>query len=201
MKRFGVSDFIGLSDDEIEGALKAGYDPNVTISTPSFLRCSPLLVSILNRNIRVFKILLKYGADINNTDEYERTVLHYASHDRIDLLRIVLRHWFGVVDCFSKKNYTPLAEAILYNSYNSVCLLLDAGAKISNVKNIKIPYYITDLVQKRNQVKGRIVLFLALSKKTKAIHKDLLTTISKMIWELRDTEREEKKQSKKKFKK
>jgi ankyrin repeat protein len=146
-------------------------------------------------------MLLKYGANINDTDEHERTVLHYASNNRIDHLYIILRYyWFGVVDCFNKDGYTPLAQAIMCYSYKSVIMLLDAGAKISNVKNIKIPDYVTTLVRERNQLKRKIVLFLALNRKTKAIHKDLLNTISKMIWELRDIEEEEEKTELKKKK-
>lgn len=124
------------------------------------------MLSIILEKPRVFKMLLKYGADVNKKDQLEQTVLHYASRNwSVGYLCILLHHpSLGAIDCFDMINETPLAKAILTKTFNHVYLLLDAGAKISNVKDTQIPDSITNFVQKRNQLKRRIVLFLALSK-------------------------------------
>ena len=194
MKQLRVSDIADLSRNEIEKALKSGTDPNVLLGGDSINR-TPLMWSVIFGKPHVFKMLLKYGADVNKTDRHGQTILHYVSiGQRTNYLCILLySRSFGDVDCIRYDGNTPLAEAILSVSYDSARILLDAGAKIRKTTTVVIPDYITNFVQKRNQLKRRIVLFLALSKKTKAIHKDLLSTISKRIWQLRETEDDEEK--------
>lgn len=201
MKQFTVSDIVNLSTNEIERALKTGTDPNVLLGGDSINR-TPLMLSIIFEKPGVFKMLLKYGADVNKTDEYGQNVLHYSSRNNshINYLCILLHfRSFGDVDCFDAINDTPLAKAILNKSYDQVCLLLDAGAKIRKTTTVIIPNYVISLVKKRNQLKRIIILFLALSKKTKAVHKDLLSTISKMVWKLRNTEEKEEESSQKRI--
>jgi len=191
MKQFRGYDIICYTDDEIHRALEEGFDPNTFKGGGKPLNITPLIHSILFNRLSVFQLLIKYGADPNKTDIFEDTILHYASiHNLVDFLHVILRYGC-VADSLNAKGYTPLRGAIFYHADDCIIPLLDAGAKISNVKDITIPDDLIILVQKRNQLKRKIVLFLALSKKTKAVHKDLLSTISKMIWELRDREEEE----------
>ena len=196
-----MSDIADLSRNEIEKALKAGTCSSVLSSKADPWNRTPLMLSIVFAKPCVFKLLLKYGADVNKTDIFNQTILHYASRNITENYLRILLHYrsFYVVDCIDMDGITPLAKAIATKSYGCAHILLDAGAKISNVKNIYIPHGLISLVQKRNQIKRKIILFLALSKKTKAVHKDLLNPISKMVWELRDTK--EKTSSKKKLKK
>jgi ankyrin repeat protein len=203
MKQFKGYDIVCYTDDEVRNALEDGFDPNTFMGANSVLNITPLIQSVLFNRLSVFKLLIKYGADPNKTDDHGDTVLHYACvHDQVDFVCFILSYGC-VVDSFNKNRYTPLRYVIFLHGYNDCIVpLLDAGAKISNVKDTQIPDSITNFVQKRNQLKRRIVLFLALSKKTKAVHKDLLNPISKMVWKLRDTidEEEEKIPSKKKSK-
>jgi ankyrin repeat protein len=202
MKQFRGHDLVVYTDNEIEKALKEGFDLN-TLKGTNPINLTPLIHSVIFNRISVFKLFIKYGADTNKTDNYDDTILHYICvYNRLDFLFFILSRGCVIGDVFNKKGYTPLREAIFWNGYICIGPLLEAGAKISNVKDTEIPDFIIRLVQKRNRLKKKIVLFLALSKKTKAVHKDLLSTISKMVWELRNTEKEEEKpHSKKKLKK
>jgi hypothetical protein len=183
MKQFRVSDIKNLSNEKIEKALKAGTDPSVLVPGTDTLSRTPLMCCV----------------DFNKGDGYGTTPICYVIRYNPGFLFYILKSSPSLVNSSCFNNTTPLDVAMGYD-YNCVPILLDAGAKIRKAITVIIPDYVTVLVQKRNRLKRKIILFLALSKKTKAVHKDLLSTISKMVWELRDTEeKEEESPSKKEF--
>lgn len=187
MKLFAGFEIRLRTEEYITNALQDGYSPDVVRDGIH----TPLINAILNNRLSVFQILLKYGANPNKEDGCGATPMCYAIRYSPRFVPYILKASPSLVNCFCYKNTTPLDMASSYN-YKCVPVLLDAGARLRKMTSptITIPDYVKKLVQKRNQLKRRIILFLALSKKTKAVHKDLLNPISKMMWELRDTEEE-----------
>lgn len=98
-------------------------------------------------------------------------------------LRLVLRVWNRDVDVV-EIGETPLCRAVTHGFKDCARLLLDAGAKTRHLKTI--PLWCETLVQNRNDLKHVLVHFFALSKRTKAVHKNLVTVIAKMVWERRN---------------
>jgi ankyrin repeat protein len=92
------------------------------------------------------------------------------------------------LDKQNKYGDTPLASAIFHNNRGCAERLLDAGAKISNVKkDIEIPDWFTSLVNQRKRVKEALKVVFALSRPL--IGKDVAKILISMTWETRWDER------------
>lgn len=88
----------------------------------------------------------------------------------------------------NKVGYTPLAQAVRNKHRGCAERLLDAGAKISNVrKDIQIPNWFTSLVNQRKKVKEVLKVLFVLSRPL--IGKDVAKILIAMAWEKRWDER------------
>lgn len=168
--------------DCIKTLLENKANPNILKET----RFSPLVYAVRRNNMNIVLLLLKYNADPNGVDCINDTPLHYAAYAFTRFIPILLAHG-AQVESINIYKKTPLADAIAMGNIPAVHLLLDAGAKISNVV-ITIPKCIQDIVHTRSRAKHIIVTFFALNKRTKRIHKDLTNVIGAMIWETRRDE-------------
>ncbi|KAH6640289.1 ankyrin repeat-containing domain protein [Chaetomium tenue] len=96
-------------------------------------------------NLRIIRLLLKYGADMNSSDDYGRTALHHASAfssgDRVRELVGFLGGPAGsglVIDAADERGWTPLHYACFFglwinleNQMFPARLLLENGATVS----------------------------------------------------------------------
>ena len=70
------------------------------------------------------------------------------------------------LDARDKYGYTPLASAIDSNKHDAAELLLDKGAKVSNVHDgVEIPDWMNVIVAKRQNVKRGVLMFMAVLRK------------------------------------
>lgn len=168
--------------EHIKTLLENKANPNILKET----QFSPLVYAVRRNDMNIVLLLLKYNADPNGVDWINDTPLHYAAYAFTRFVPILLAHG-AQLESINVYKKTPLADAIAMGNIPAVHLLLDAGAKISNVV-IAIPKFIQGIIRKQSSVKHIIVTFFALNKRTKMIHKDLTAMIGAMIWETRRDE-------------
>ena len=131
----------------IETYLKDGANPNyIKNSYPT------LHIACCDGNYEVAKLLLKYGAKINGTDNaFGTTALHYAAkrnlyiydkdrasvigpleqENQLKILRLLISH--GVdINKKNKKGNTALYEACLADNYEAAKFLIEKGAQCTN---------------------------------------------------------------------
>lgn len=98
----------------------------------------------------------------------------------------------------NKGGYTPLAEAIHEDHPDFAEMLLDFGAKISNVhEKIRAPNWMNGIVKKRQNVKRGILTFIGVLRKRISIScattrhignrlpRDVVNLLSKCVWKMR----------------
>jgi ankyrin repeat protein len=96
--------------------------------------CTPWFHAAWSGNIKLAKLLLDAGANVNQTDRSNETPLHGASGWReVRMVRFLLRHG-ARVNIRGAAGYYPLHWAVHSGNATVVRLLLEAGAKI-NMKN------------------------------------------------------------------
>ena len=98
----------------------------------------------------------------------------------------------------SNGGYTPLACAILNNEPDVAELLLDKGAKLSNVhESIEIPDWVNGIIAKRQHVRRGLLAFIGVLRKRFAVSgggteftrgrlpRDVVGMISRWAWTTR----------------
>lgn len=97
------------------------------------LRCekgySPLSMSISYGQYEVMYLLIENGADVNITDEIDQTALHLATYNP-KMLYCLIKNGANV-NHVDDNDETALYQAVLYDKYESVCLLIENGADVN----------------------------------------------------------------------
>lgn len=70
-----------------------------------------------------------------------------------------------MIDIRNLGNYTALTLAIWHRNQECVKLLLDAGAKMANVQNLKIPEWLKNIISTRQNVTRAIITFMGVMKR------------------------------------
>src|SRR3990167_2295188 len=102
------------------------------------------------------------------------------------------------LDARNESRYTPLARAIIFNKDDGAELLLDKGAKMSNVhEDVQIPNWMNAIVTKRKNVRRGLLAFIGVLRKRFAVRGggteytrgrlpgDVVGMISKWAWTTR----------------
>jgi len=125
-----------ISDEECENILnelKNGFSPN-EIGHNGW---TPFLLSVANGDMKLAKLFIEYGADINVKNTMERSALHFAiKYNFSDFVKLLIKHNVNVnisETCGYAKN--PIIEAVIEGNLNIVELLIEAGANI-NVQDL-----------------------------------------------------------------
>ena len=66
------------SEDIIKFLLKHGAYVSSACISPSWEGCTPLWLAVRKGHVKVFKLLLESGANVNTQDKDGRTLLHFA---------------------------------------------------------------------------------------------------------------------------
>lgn len=149
-----------------------------------------LHIEAVHNDVNRVKVLLLFKADPTIRSFMERnTPINVAvSYGKDECVKILLHTM--TKECLNGCNYrrkTTLDLAISFQRYELYSMIYDAGGRTSFFVADNEPLLIK-LIQSRKNIKSVLVVFFALGKKTKRIHKDLISTIAKMIWETRDEE-------------
>ncbi|KAK1237391.1 hypothetical protein MKX08_003016 [Trichoderma sp. CBMAI-0020] len=117
--------------------LDAGADPNPPLPS-GIKKGSPLNVAARNTNDPlVVKILLDFGADVNQAGVDGKTALFYAAQKDDARLVILLLEHGAESSKFSSTGDTPLTTAIIHNSHHVLQLLLERWHAYSEYPQLK----------------------------------------------------------------
>lgn len=104
----------------------------------------------------------------------------------------------GELDVFDNNGFTPLALAIHFNQCDCAELLVDAGAKMTNIhEGVKIPDWMNDIMMKGRNVKQSLWAFIGVLRKRFTVvdgttqhlgnhlPNDVVKLLSVCLWETR----------------
>jgi ankyrin repeat protein len=93
---------------------------------------SPLMLAAKNGNLPMVKLLVKYGAPLNETGKEGFTSLQYCSHyGELEIAEFLLKK--GANPNFFKKNPSPIQLAVFENHIDLVKLLLKNKASTNTL--------------------------------------------------------------------
>lgn len=142
--------------------------------------------AVTNRDFDKVKTLLQSNADPSIRSNYGNTPLHETMYRSVFIVSLLLDYQtLQNMSIANKNGESPLDMAVRYQLKTHATLIYDAGGKVIKYKQGQRPWF-DEFVRKRRLIKSTLVHFFALSKRTKAVHKDLVTVIAKMVWEKRD---------------
>ena len=98
------------------------------------------------------------------------------------------------VDAVDKYGDTPLQRALMYDRKKNAEYLLDVGAKVSNLKNKKLPEWFVAMIGKRkNCIDSCRALYGVLRKRWvlsdgSRVPRDMINVLTRLLWESRRNE-------------
>ena len=144
---------------------------------------TPIHSAAINESSECMKLLLQYKANPHVLMKNGCTPLHFAAECSMICTQILIDAGCDV-SVVDKRNRTPIYCSIRHTQVGSTALLLDKGAKV--IYNKVYPDWLNRLLDRRKNIKNVIMHFVALAKRTKVVHKDLIKTIGRFIWDTRD---------------
>ena len=92
--------------------------------------------------IKIVRVLLDTGADVNATDGAKKTPLHFAAtKGHVDVAKVLIQNGADV-NCVDKYKSTALHYAVLYGNVDTAKVLLQNGADVNAVQKTKRRRYI-----------------------------------------------------------
>lgn len=167
---------------------------------------TPLYVAIWKGNAEVAKLLVKYGANVNDNYERNRTPLHIAiGRKQLEIARLLIKNGASVnakTNNHGKDDLTPMHLAIFADTLEFIELLANHGAIIDERESTEghTPLHfaalygnksiIRALVDKGQNIEdtdnnGRTALFLATRQYTEAENDSRIEVIKYLIDELK----------------
>ena len=118
------------SEDIIKFLLKHGAYVNSACITPYWESCTPLWLAVRKGHVKVVKLLLESGANVDTQDRDGTTVLHFAVEKEQDKVVQVLLESGVNVNGQHKDGRTALHFAVEKGQEKFVQLLLECGANV-----------------------------------------------------------------------
>ena len=92
---------------------------------------TPLHIAAANNNLKLLKLLLQYGAEVESSDINGKTALHIAAcNDSIACEEWLLTHHIQLLNTQDKDGHTPLHFAAANNDLQSLKLFLKYRADV-----------------------------------------------------------------------
>lgn len=117
------------------GAVKiiVSNNSSVKINEKDINGATPLMWAAYEGNIKIIKILLESGADINASDNFSQSVLCYACgpHGSFEAIKYLIDNGANV-NPDTNGNDTPLMHASMWVSNDAVKYLLKKGARVND---------------------------------------------------------------------
>lgn len=189
----------------IEELIKNLADLKTNLDTYNEDGRTPLYVAIWRGNVEAVKLLIKYGASINDNYERNRTPLHIAvGRKQLEIVKLLIKSGANVnakTKNHGKDDLTPMHLAIFANTPEFIELLADHGATINERESTEghtpllfAALYgnksiIRTLIDKGRNIEdtdnnGRTALFLAVRQCTGAENDSRIEVIKYLIDEL-----------------
>jgi len=112
-------------------AMKLLLEFNAEINATDKSKETPLMKVV---SVKIVKIFLERGADVNTKDSDGRTVLHFAAlNDRIEMIKLLLE-FDAEINAIDNSEETPLMTAVRIKNADTVKLLLERDARL-DLKN------------------------------------------------------------------
>ena len=88
---------------------------------------TPLIIAVKNQNDEIAEALIRGGADIDMTDKYDATPLHYASiYGYLEFVEMLL-YYDASIDKKTVEGTTPLLAAVWAGNADIADLLIQKG--------------------------------------------------------------------------
>jgi ankyrin repeat protein len=146
---------------------------------------SALHASANEGQVDCVKFLIEQKADVHAKMKGSSTPLYLSVQtNRIECIRELIRAKANL-EVVYREDENVLAYAILFERRWTAEILLDAGAKVSNVSKIAIPTWIHDKVAKRRNAVACTFAFLGILRKRVGVCKDMSTLLAQFLWSTR----------------
>jgi ankyrin repeat protein len=107
--------------------VKCAYE---NCTTDDYFRDIPLIIAAENNHVDVVRVLLEGGVNVERTNIFLRTALHYgAFYGYLDVCRLLLDRG-AKVNPLDKWKFTPLHLAARNGHLSAVKLLVERGAEV-----------------------------------------------------------------------
>jgi ankyrin repeat protein len=104
---------------------------NDNCTTDDKYRNTPLIYAAWKGHVKVVRVLLEDGANVDTANAYRSTALHAAAESgHLDVCRLLL-DWGAKVNRLNRWQFTPLHLAALLGHLSVVELLVERGADVS----------------------------------------------------------------------
>jgi ankyrin repeat protein len=114
--------------------------------------------------VHCVKLCITMGANVNACTKYGSTPLQLAAKAAHDDVLLELLHAGAIVDSTNNDGWTPLRRAIYYKRFDMAQLLIDWGAKVSNVKLVEyvpaIPDWVTTFIESRSNCRTVSIIII-----------------------------------------
>ena len=98
---------------------------------------TPLTLAAKTGRSDILLHFINHGVDLNKTNVYKRTALHYASeYGRLKVVELLLSKGAGI-DVEDEDHYSPLMLAVTYHHFDIVYHLITAGASVKRLADKK----------------------------------------------------------------
>jgi ankyrin repeat protein len=110
-------------------------EKNVNLEVKDENEASPLIITCIKKNIEMCKLLLLHGANINSSDKFGNTALHYCSiYGYLNILDILIKNGANI-EAKNNIGQTPLHNASLCSQSIILDKLIENGANIEAKNN------------------------------------------------------------------
>lgn len=165
--------------------IKALLEAKADVNDSRAEGASALHVSAFEGRVDCVKFLIEQKANVHAKMTGSATPLYLAVQtNRIECIRELIRAKANL-EVVYREDETVLAYAILFERRWTAEILLDAGAKVSNVSKIDIPTWIHDKAAKRRNAVACTFAFLGILRKRVGVCKDMSTLLAQFLWSTR----------------
>jgi Ankyrin repeats (3 copies) len=121
-----------VGDVVVECLRKSGGDVNCT-DVDVYLSWQLLIRACHEGNYYIVKLLIDLNADVNTTDYFMRTSLHFATKcNHKNIVKLLLQHNSNI-NFVDNADNTPLHYAIGHGDFDTINLLLDPNRKVLEI--------------------------------------------------------------------
>jgi len=124
-------------ESKITPLIKMLIDYDIELDSSNSQIVTPLMLFIKNDQYKNAKLLIEHGCDVNKTDDYEQTILHYLgekTQTHMDIVKYLVNKNMNI-DLQDKYGRTPLMLFMGNEKYDIVRYLINQGCNVNKQDN------------------------------------------------------------------